>query len=227
MHGHGLVYRHFATHLPSNELIAFNHVDGDKTVRYADLVESLLPEGPCFLLGYSLGGNLAFEVAKELERRGREVPHVVIMDSYRIAEEYGISAEHTEAFEHELRDHLRRHTRSETVTAQTLEQARDYLEYCGRTPNHGTVAATVTVISDEAKASLYAAGQRGSWHTASTTVSRLVSGAGLHAEMLDEKPAKRNAALVLSALGDDIATASRQRPASPADTEAEGETDGA
>ncbi|MFJ5293167.1 amino acid adenylation domain-containing protein [Streptomyces sp. NPDC088348] len=225
--GHGLVYRHFATHLPSNELIAFNHVDGDKTVRYADLVESLLPEGPCFLLGYSLGGNLAFEVAKELERRGREVPHVVIMDSYRIAEEYGISAEHTEAFEHELRDHLRRHTRSETVTAQTLEQARDYLEYCGRTPNHGTVAATVTVISDEAKASLYAAGQRGSWHTASTTVSRLVSGAGLHAEMLDEKPAKRNAALVLSALGDDIATASRQRPASPADTEAEGETDGA
>lgn len=211
--GHGLVYRHFATHLRSHELIAFNHVDGDKTTRYADLVESLHPEGPCHLLGYSLGGNLAFEVAKELEQRGREVAHVVIMDSYRIEQEYGISAEHTEAFERELRDHLRRHTQSETVTAQTLEQARDYLEYCGRTPNHGAVTATVTVISDEAKASFYAAGQRGSWHTASTTVSRLVRGAGLHAEMLDEKPAERNAALVLSALDDGTPTACREHPA--------------
>jgi hybrid polyketide synthase/nonribosomal peptide synthetase FtdB len=155
------------------------------------------------------------------------VPHVVIMDSYRIAEEYGISAEHTAAFEHELRDHLRRHTRSETVTAQTLEQARDYLEYCGRTPNHGTVTATVTVISDEAKASLYAAGQRGSWHTASSTVSRLVRGTGLHAEMLDEKPAGRNAALVLSALGNGTTTNPQERPASLADGTTEGESHGA
>ncbi|MFG2329426.1 amino acid adenylation domain-containing protein [Streptomyces sp. NPDC048604] len=202
--GHGLVYRHFAASLPEYELHAFNHVDGDKAVRYADLVERLRPEGPCLLLGYSLGGNLAFEVAKELERRGRRVPHVVIMDSYRITETYGLAAEHIEAFEHELRDHLRRHTRSETVTEQTLAQARDYLEYCGRTPNHGTVAATVTVIADEAKAGLYGAGQRGSWHAASTTDARLVRGSGLHAEMLDEKPAGRNAALTRTALGDDV-----------------------
>ncbi|MEV7728898.1 amino acid adenylation domain-containing protein [Streptomyces sp. NPDC087917] len=198
--GHGLVYRHLAAQLPAHELIAFNHVDGDMTVRYADLVESLRPAGPCLLLGYSLGGNLAFEVAKELERRGREVPHVVIMDSYRITEEYGIPVEHAEAFEQELGDHLRRHTRSEDVTTQTLEQARSYLEYCGRTPNGGTVAATLTVISDEAKAEYYAAGQRGSWHAASTSGARLVRGAGLHAEMLDEKPATRNAALVRAAL---------------------------
>ncbi|WP_418957515.1 amino acid adenylation domain-containing protein [Streptomyces tritici] len=201
--GHGLVYRHFAARLPEYELHAFNHVDGDKALRYADLVERLRPEGPCLLLGYSLGGNLAFEVAKELERRGRRVPHVVILDSYRITETYGLASEHIEAFEHELRDHLRRHTRSETVTEQTLAQARDYLEYCGRTPNHGTVDAAVTVISDEAKAELYGAGQRGSWHAASTTAARLVRGRGLHAEMLDEKPAERNAALVRIALDGD------------------------
>ncbi|MDT9687069.1 amino acid adenylation domain-containing protein [Streptomyces sp. P9(2023)] len=208
--GHGLVYRHFAAHLPSYELIAFNHVDGDKTGRYADLVEELRPTGPCPLLGYSLGGNLAFEVAKELERRGREVPHVVILDSYRIEEAYGIGAEHVEAFEHELRDHMRRHTGSETVTAQTLRQARDYLEFCGRTPNLGTVTAAVTVIADEAKAELYAVGLRGSWAAASTTGNRLVRGSGPHAEMLDEKPAARNAALARAALDDDIAAAARE-----------------
>ncbi|MBD0711522.1 MULTISPECIES: hybrid non-ribosomal peptide synthetase/type I polyketide synthase [unclassified Streptomyces] len=231
--GHGLVYRHFAAHLGAHELIAFNHVDGDKSLRYADLVESLQPEGPCSLLGYSLGGNLAFEVAKRLEERGREVAHVVIMDSYRIEEEYGIPTEHTEAFEHELRDHLRRHTQSETVTVQTLEQARDYLAYCGRTPNHGTVAARVTVIADEAKAQYYAAGQRGSWHTASTGRSRVVRGAGLHAEMLDEKPAGRNAALVLAALGGladpagSTGSPAGDRTACPADGGEGGASDGA
>ncbi|MEU9702885.1 amino acid adenylation domain-containing protein [Streptomyces sp. NPDC047981] len=223
--GHGLVYRHFAAHLPSYELIAFNHVDGDKTARYADLVEELSPTGPCPLLGYSLGGNLAFEVAKELERRGREVSHVVILDSYRITEAYGIATEHVEAFEHELRDHLRRHTGSETVTAQTLAQARDYLEYCGRTPNLGTVTAAVTVIADEAKAELYAAGQRGSWAAASTTGNRLVRGSGLHAEMLDEKPAARNAALARAALDDDIAAAAREGLTFLAVPTTEGETD--
>ncbi|MFJ3582077.1 amino acid adenylation domain-containing protein [Streptomyces sp. NPDC090127] len=233
--GHGLVYRHFAAHLPAYELIAFNHVDGDKTGRYADLVEELRPTGPCLLLGYSLGGNLAFEVAKELERRGREVSHVVIVDSYRITEAYGIAAEHVEAFEHELRDHLRRHTGSETVTAQTLRQARDFLEFCGRTPNLGTVHATVTVIADEAKAELYAAGERGSWAGASTTGDRLVRGSGLHAEMLDEKPAAANAALARAALDDDIAAAAREGvafltgPSAPVATgpasTTEGETD--
>ncbi|MFG2639417.1 amino acid adenylation domain-containing protein [Streptomyces sp. NPDC048370] len=227
--GHGLVYRHFAAHLPSYELIAFNHVDGDKTGRYADLVEELRPTGPCSLLGYSLGGNLAFEVAKELERRGREVSHVVILDSYRITEAYGIAAEHVEAFEHELRDHLRRHTGSETVTAQTLRQARDYLEFCGRTPNLGTVTAAVTVIADEAKAELYEAGQRGSWAAASTTGNRLVRGSGLHAEMLDEKPAARNAALARAALDDDIAAAAREGvtflTATSVTSVTEGETD--
>ncbi|WP_049579349.1 non-ribosomal peptide synthetase, partial [Streptomyces sp. SBT349] len=198
--GHGLVYRGFAAHLPRYELIAFNHLDGDKVVRYADLVERLRPEGPCPVLGYSLGGNLAFEVAKELERRGREVPHVVIMDSYRILEAGLLTDEHVEAFEHELRDHLRRHTGSDTVTAETLAQAREYLDFCARTPNLGAVAAAVTVISDEAKAALYAPGRPGSWDGSSTTRGEVLPGSGTHAEMLDEKHAERNAALVLTAL---------------------------
>lgn len=198
--GHGLVYRRLAAHLPQYELVAFNHLGGDKVTRYADLIETLRPDGPCPLLGYSLGGNLAFEVAKELEGRGREVPHVVIMDSYRIMEAHSLADEHIEAFEHELRGHLRRHTGSETVAAETLAQAHEYLDFCGRTPNLGTVAATVSVISDERKPAFYAAGQRGTWHGSSTTRTELLSGFGLHAEMLDEKYLAQNAELALAAL---------------------------
>ncbi|NUP33710.1 MAG: amino acid adenylation domain-containing protein, partial [Streptomycetaceae bacterium] len=199
--GHGLIYRRFAAHLPDFRLIGFNYLPGDdKTERYADLVESLLHEGPCALLGYSLGGNLAFELAKELERRGREVAHVVIVDSYRIPESFTLADEHFAAFEHELGEHLRKHTGSEIVAEETLELARDYLDFCGRTPNLGTVAAPVTVISDERKTEFYAADMEGTWHGSSTTGTTVLQGSGAHADMLDPEHLGANTALVRAVL---------------------------
>ncbi|MFF7251138.1 amino acid adenylation domain-containing protein [Embleya sp. NPDC008237] len=199
--GHGLVYRQFAVHLPEYRLTAFNHLHGDdKTERYTDLIESLQPEGPCVLLGYSLGGNLAFEVAKELERRKREVAHVIIIDSYRIHTSFSPTDEHREAFERELREHLRKHTGSETVTKETLEQAREYIDFCGRTPNAGTVAAPVSVISDEHKAEFYAAGREGTWHESSTTRTAVLRGSGVHADMLDPDHLPANTDLVRAIL---------------------------
>jgi thioesterase domain-containing protein/acyl carrier protein len=202
--GHGLVYRQLATHLPEHRLIAFNYVAGDdKVARYADLVESLHGKEPCTLYGYSLGGNLAFEVAKELERRGHEVSGVVIVDSYRIREAYPLDAEQVDAFENELREHLYRHTGSPLVAEETMQQAREYLDFCSRTPNTGTVTAPVTVISDEDKLPLYEAGRRGSWDGSSTGRTALLRGFGTHAEMLDGDHARRNADLSRSILSGD------------------------
>ncbi|MCW2915045.1 MAG: amino acid adenylation enzyme/thioester reductase family protein [Actinomycetia bacterium] len=194
--GHGLVYRQFAAHLPEYQFVAFNYLTGDdKVARYADLIESVQTEGPCILFGYSLGGNLAFEVAKELERRGREVPNVVIMDSYRIPESFVLGSEHVEAFEHELSEHLRKHTGSEIVAQETLEQAREYVHFCSRTPNLGVITATVSVISDEEKVAFYAADERGTWHGSSATHTAVFRGFGTHAEMLDHEYIASNANL--------------------------------
>ncbi|MFB8198768.1 non-ribosomal peptide synthetase/type I polyketide synthase [Kitasatospora purpeofusca] len=199
--GHGLVYRQFAAHLPEYRTIAFNYVSGDDKVdQYADLVEALQPEGPCALLGYSLGGNLAFEVAKELERRGRAVPNVVIMDSHRIPESFDLADEHLQAFETELAEHLHRHTGSAAVARETREQARDYLRFCSRTPNHGVVAAALSVISDDEKVALYEAGRDGAWHGSSATRTAVFKGFGTHAEMLDREFIAHNAGLARSIL---------------------------
>ncbi|WP_394814731.1 amino acid adenylation domain-containing protein [Streptomyces millisiae] len=199
--GHGLVYRQLAERMPEYRFLSFNYVSGDdKIARYADLVESLQSEGPCVLFGYSLGGNLAFEVAKELESRGRQVSDVIIMDSYRIAEAFEMGPEHFQAFEHELGEHLRKHLGSDLVAEETLEQAREYLDFCSRTPNTGTVAAAVTVISDEEKVAFYAAGKHGSWHATSTSHSTVLRGAGVHADMLDEDNLAHNARLTRSVL---------------------------
>ena len=194
--GHGLVYRQLAAHLPEYRLVAFNYLSGDdKVARYADLIEALGGDRPCMLFGYSLGGNLAFEVAKELEDRAHEVSRVVIMDSYRISEAYTLGGKHFDAFERELREHLHRHTGSEIIAEETLEQAQEYLGFCSRTPNLGTVDAPVTVISDQDKLPFYAAGERGTWHGSSTTRTALFRGFGAHVEMLDQDFARLNADL--------------------------------
>ncbi|MEU2408119.1 amino acid adenylation domain-containing protein [Streptomyces rubiginosohelvolus] len=199
--GHGLVYRGLAARLPDHRVIGFNYLPGDdKIARYADLIEADQPEGPCLLLGYSLGGNLAFETAKELERRGRRVAHVVILDSRRILTAYEPDASGIAAFEAELGDHVRKHTGSDAVTHETLAHAAEYLAFCGRTPNTGTVAATVTVITDEEKAALYAAGEHGTWHGSSTGATAVLRGSGVHADMLDAKHLPRNAQLVRSVI---------------------------
>jgi thioesterase domain-containing protein len=48
---------------------------------FADQIRLTQPSGPYHLLGWSLGGNVAFAIAEELERRGHEVGLLVILDS--------------------------------------------------------------------------------------------------------------------------------------------------
>jgi hybrid polyketide synthase/nonribosomal peptide synthetase FtdB len=117
------------------------------------------------------------------------------MDSYRISESFLLGDEHIEAFERELGGHLRRHTGSEVVAQETLDQAREYLHFCSRTPNLRAVAAPVSVISDREKVAFYSAGERGTWHGSSTTRTAVFRGFGTHAEMLDQDYVALNASL--------------------------------
>jgi thioesterase domain-containing protein/peptidoglycan/xylan/chitin deacetylase (PgdA/CDA1 family) len=48
---------------------------------YTDQIRMAQPSGPYHLLGWSLGGNIAFAVAEELERRGQEIGLLVILDA--------------------------------------------------------------------------------------------------------------------------------------------------
>jgi thioesterase domain-containing protein len=48
---------------------------------YADQIRITQPSGPYHLLGMSLGGNVAFAIAEELERRGERIGLLVILDA--------------------------------------------------------------------------------------------------------------------------------------------------
>jgi amino acid adenylation domain-containing protein len=62
----------------------FNFIEAESRMRdYADLIESIDPVGPYLFFGYSSGGNLAYHVAEEVERRGRCVTDILMIDSAR------------------------------------------------------------------------------------------------------------------------------------------------
>lgn len=48
---------------------------------YLDMILEVYPSGPFFLIGFSFGGILAYEIAVELQRSGYEVPFLVIIDT--------------------------------------------------------------------------------------------------------------------------------------------------
>ena len=53
----------------------------DMAAHYIREIVSFQPHGPIYLAGYSLGGVLAFEVAQQLHRVGREVALLAVIDS--------------------------------------------------------------------------------------------------------------------------------------------------
>ena len=55
----------------------------EKARRYAEAITSLHPDGPCALGGWSFGGFLAQETARQLTAAGREVELVALLDSVR------------------------------------------------------------------------------------------------------------------------------------------------
>ncbi|WP_444997695.1 amino acid adenylation domain-containing protein [Aliikangiella sp. IMCC44359] len=207
--GHGLVYRRLAAAMQNYCFVSFNYLVGDDKVKhYADLIEAQQATGPYTLFGYSLGGNLAFEVAKLLETRGHTVRHLLMMDAYRTSETFEFKETIISEFEKELSEHLLKHTGSNIVADETLEQARDYISFSSQTINSGQLNAPISVIADEDKVDLYASGEKGSWHGSSNKNINVLKGSGKHADMLDEGYVDTNAKLVIEALNRSTAHAS-------------------
>lgn len=66
------------------EFIGDQYQDDDIMLNhYVDMILNIQKEGPYIFLGYSLGGNLAFEVAKAMEKRGHLVRDVIMIDAMR------------------------------------------------------------------------------------------------------------------------------------------------
>ncbi|WP_285507499.1 amino acid adenylation domain-containing protein [Actinokineospora sp. NBRC 105648] len=87
--GLGWAYAGLLPHLPDRPVFALQATEftGEPTLRevaerYAAAIAETAPAGPVCLLGWSLGGVIAHAIACLLERAGREVRALVLLDSH-------------------------------------------------------------------------------------------------------------------------------------------------
>jgi len=58
----------------------------EQAAHYREMVEALNPEGPCRIVGWSLGSTVAYEMGRQLIERGREVAPLVLIDGFAPAD---------------------------------------------------------------------------------------------------------------------------------------------
>ncbi|WP_156524433.1 non-ribosomal peptide synthetase, partial [Bacillus siamensis] len=180
----GIAYMGLAEHLERYSVYSFNFIKSENRIKqYVNIIKEYQPEGPYTLIGYSAGGVLAFDVAKELNRQGYEVEDLILIDStYRTDVEENLLTE--EEYKKELYDKF------DLATYRDLEKlASDYLielimksyMYIQGTVTDGSIDGNIYYIESVKE-------KRDEnmrlWARATTKKFRLIQGFGTHMEML-------------------------------------------
>ncbi|MBR8664605.1 bacitracin non-ribosomal peptide synthetase BacC [Bacillus paralicheniformis] len=195
----GIAYMGLAKYLKQHSVYSFNFIPSANRVRkYADIIKNIQGEGPYTLIGYSSGGILAFDVAKELNRQGYEVEDLIIMDS-----KYRTKAEKHQFTEEEYREEI-----SKTFELEKYRDAEkllsDYLVdlvmksyvYIQNTVTTGAIDGHISYIKSSDN-------QRDEnmmmWEKAASKTFTVVQGAGTHMQMISKSHPdilERNARLI-------------------------------
>jgi hybrid polyketide synthase/nonribosomal peptide synthetase FtdB len=122
------------------------------------------------------------------------------MDSYRIDGTFAPTDEDMKKFEVELAEHFKRHVGSAVVQEHTLDQAKDFINFCYETMNKGTVKSKVHFIIEENSSDPHRTKRESSWDGSSQTSATLYQGVGKHEEMLDKTLVRENANIVRTIL---------------------------
>ncbi|MFD3273857.1 non-ribosomal peptide synthase/polyketide synthase [Paenibacillus dendritiformis] len=151
--GYGIAFSEMAKHLEDHcvvyaiEFIEGNYAHTDMLDQYVDSIISIQEKGPYVFLGYSAGGNLAFEVAKAMEKRGYEVSDIIMVDSMKRKSRKEESAEE---IDHQITqllevvpEHFEQVLNAPVTRDKVRNKMRAYHMYWNELVNTGVVQANI------------------------------------------------------------------------------------
>ncbi|WP_445013544.1 amino acid adenylation domain-containing protein [Paenibacillus oleatilyticus] len=160
--GYGLVYSEMARMLEDQYVVyAFDFIEGwrdeeELLNRYVDAIVSVQREAPYVLLGYSLGGSLAYQVAKMMERRGYAVSDILLLDADRRDGTKKLSGEELERGADAMLGIVSERNASFLADRDNWEKARSkilaYGTYSSQLINDGAVRANLHAFITEIEA---------------------------------------------------------------------------
>jgi thioesterase domain-containing protein len=194
--GFGFEYKGLAALMPSYTLYGFDFIEQEQPVAiYVQQIRHIQEEGPYVLLGYSAGGNLAYEVAKALEEQGQTVSDVILLDAARKEEAVLEKMEETERqTEEQLKSAEAKYgefLRFPTVRRQVARRMNRYRMYMNALINGGSVQANIHLIRSEQTTVM-----QYSWQKSTAANYTECLGSGTHTEMLEGECLAKNSALI-------------------------------
>lgn len=98
----------------------------DMAAHYVKELRDLQPVGPYFIGGYSLGGTIAFEMARQLKAQGQEIGLLALLDSYPVG--YGKMSRRGEASMNRARRFVKRvKAHASNIRSLSFRARIDYL----------------------------------------------------------------------------------------------------
>ncbi|QHZ48658.1 non-ribosomal peptide synthetase [Bacillus sp. NSP9.1] len=195
--GYGVMYGKLAEQLPEYKLCAFDFIESDDRIeRFAEAIINFQPEGPLTLMGYSAGCALAFEVAQELEKNGRQVEKLLMIDSYM---KNDVSDLKGRTIEDDVARLMEANQDNEYLQIKAVQQGifkkmSAYYSYFVNVIHRGKVGADIHLIKSEETSPLPA--WLSAWEEGTSASCRSYQGCGKHDEMLAAEFAERNAELI-------------------------------
>jgi amino acid adenylation domain-containing protein len=198
--GSALAYGHLADLLPGITVYSFNYVDNNDTMQnYVRMIQEIQPDGKIHIAGHSAGGFMAFHVAKAMEKAGREVGSVIIIDAFRggkegkkhslefIAKEMDI---YVEAKFEEYKSHF---IDMEFFKEVCSKQVKQYYDFLYHMEQEGDLLIKAPIYLMKAENNYERKENWSEW--TETGVTEILS-AGIHRKMMDEAHVKDNAVII-------------------------------
>jgi len=202
--GSALAYAHLADLLPGVAVYSFNYVDNKDTMQdYVRMIQEIQPVGKIHIAGHSAGGFMAFHVARAIEKAGREVGSVIIIDAYRggregkkhslefIAKEMDI---YVEAKFEEYKSHF---IDMEFFKEVCTKQVKHYYDFLYHIEQEGDLRINAPIYLLKAETNY---DRKQNWSEWTETGVIELFGSGEHRKMVDEPYVRENAVLILEAL---------------------------
>ncbi|WP_157267216.1 non-ribosomal peptide synthetase [Paenibacillus alvei] len=205
--GYGLSYLELAKQLDHHCILhGIDFIDDansteDMLDRYVDAIIAVQSQHPYVLLGYSLGGNLTFEVAKAMERRGYPVSDVIMLDSLRKLKAHEVDEFDSDIDQmiegvQELKEMLVHHP---LLRDQVKNKMRAYWSYATDLVNSDMIGANIHALMAEPSDANRADGEQLATWTGATRGSYVEYNLrGIHEEVLQPPFLEMNANVIQS-----------------------------
>ncbi len=199
--GYSFAYMGYAKYFEDYAICGLNFMETSYPEQsMADLLIQIQQEGAFYLFGHSAGGNMAFDVALELQKRGRQVGGIILLDSYRQLELIDWSPE--EYLEDAILYIEQNHAEflDEEIREAALRKIVAYRKYLNARAEEKSVDCPILQI--EATDEITKFGQkisRSAWADL-TSHFEIFEGFGGHMDMLKQPNLERNATLTKTLL---------------------------